>query len=148
MQYNKNLVIALKSDPEVLKKYAVERERGRIQIYMTQLADENKIIDSQLKYIAFKQIKILNDREWQEIIDQFNRRHQLNARDPGAGSLTDFKSDRAMVKTEELWTYQYLDQRTRKKIGQSKSLGYDVTYLVVREDNRWKVADVDFSEKQ
>ncbi len=145
-QYNKKLIIALKSDPEVLKDVAVERDRGRIQIYMTQMADENKIIDSQLKYINFRSIKVLNDKEWQELINQYRQRHERDSRVPNEGSLTEYKSGWALVKTEELWSYQYLDMRTKQKIDKPSLLRYSVTYIMVQEDNKWKIADVEFEE--
>jgi hypothetical protein len=148
LHYNNTLILALKSDPEILKEVAVERERGRIQIYMAQMAKENKIINSQLKSIKFKSTKILNDKEWQEIINQYAQKHKQDARVPDEGSLTEFKSGHALVKTEELWSYQYNNARSGKRIGKPESLGYNVTYIIVMEDNRWKVADVLFEEEQ
>ncbi|MHB9095773.1 MAG: hypothetical protein ACYC21_13995 [Eubacteriales bacterium] len=146
-EYNNKLIIALKTNPDILKEVAVERERGRVEIYMAQMADEHKIIDSQLEQLNIKSVKILTDPEWADWIDQYKQGHQRDLRVPDEGSLTEYKSGHAMVKTEEVWTYRYLDTGTRKEIEKPKLLGYNVTYIVVKDNNKWKVADVMLEEK-
>lgn len=144
--YNKSLVIALKTDAETLKETATQRERGRVQIFITQMADENKTVDTQLKKLGFQSVRILADREWAEVISQY-REENHNRRIPGEESIKTYKSG-ALAVTEELWSYQYLDYKTREKIGKSKLLGYSVAYFLVKEDKKWKIADVKFEEKE
>lgn len=145
--YNKNLIIVLKSpDMETLKEVATEREQGRIEIFKTQMADEHKIVDAKLNNLKFKSVKKLTEKEWQDLIARFGQEHKMDKRIPDAGSLDMYKSG-AIVETEEVWDYQYLDTETRQKTGPLKKLGYNVIYIMVEEQGKWKVGDIKFEEK-
>lgn len=145
--YNKSLVIALRTDAETLKETATQRERGRVQIFITQMADENKTVDAHLRKLSFQSVRILADREWAEVISQYREENSHNRRIPGEESIKTYSSG-ALAVTEELWSYQYLDYKTREEIGNSKLLGYRVSYFLVMEDNKWKIADIKFEEKE
>lgn len=114
---------------------------------MTQMIDEKKIIDAHLKKIAFISVKTLNGEDWQRLIDEYIQEHNRDKRIPSGGSLKEYNSG-ALVETEEIWEYQYLDYKTRKKVHNLMSLGYDVSYILVVENKKWKVADIIFVEKE
>lgn len=146
INYNKSLVIALKSDIDILKNVATDRERGRIEIFKAQLAAENKLVDSRLEKVSIKSQKILDEKEWQKMLAGYSLEHRQDLRIPAEGSLAMYNNG-AVVQTEELWKYQYIDTGSGKRIGKTQSLGYDVSYIMVKEDGRWKVADIKFEEK-
>lgn len=146
IEYNKNLAIALQSDVKVMKDVATEMEQGRIEIFMTQMADEHKIVDAELNKLNFKSVKILDNQEWQDLIKQYMQKHEQDMRIPGAGDLKMYKSG-ALVQTDETWTYRYLDIDDRSQSSAPSLLGYNVTYILVKEKNKWKVTDLWFEEK-
>ena len=145
--YNRNLVIALKSDAKILKEVATERQQGRVDIYIKQLADDNKKLDAEIKTLDFNIVKELDEKEWKDVISDLGRSHRLDDRVPGHGALNMYKRG-ILVETNEIWSYDYLDIKKQKKSGESYLIEYSVKYLVVKENNKWKVADVKFTEKE
>lgn len=145
--YNKNLIIALQSDSKIMKEVATEREQGRIDIFISQMADERKIIDARLIKLNIKSVKILSSGEWQGILNKYRQEHRQDLRVPAEGALKMYKTG-ALAQTDEVWSYQYLDAKTREKINKPNLLGYEVTYTLVKENDKWKVADVIFKEKE
>ncbi len=145
-QYNNTLQLALKSDAKILKDVATEREIGRVDIFINQMAEEHKLVDAQLKKLKITALKNLTKSDWQALIERYDQEHQMDLRVPAAGALKLYESG-VQVNTEELWSYQYLDLVSKQSINKPEKLGYDVTYIVVKEDNKWKITEVTFKEK-
>jgi len=126
--YNTNLTMALKGmNPDLLKEVATERERGAVEIFIVQLADENRIMDSRLISINFKEFSINKEQK-----EQTEKENPVQT---------------ATVKTEELWSFRYLDVKTRNPVEGPKKIRYDAVYTLEKHDGKWLVADIKFQEQ-
>ncbi len=56
--------------------------------------------------------------------------------------------DTAEVDTEEDWEYQHLNIKTHQPMSELKKVKYNMTYTLVRRDNRWLVKFVDYTESK
>lgn len=146
IKYNQLLPKALKSSSDVLKGVAIERERGRVQLFMSEIFAENKVMAAQLQDLKFSTIKVLNSKEWQVRVTRYQHKHEQDKQEPGAGELALYHSA-VQVDTEETWEYQYVDAQTRKTIGKPEQIKYSDSYYLVQKDHVWQVADIDFNQQ-
>lgn len=146
INYNELLPKALKSDSSVLKEVATDREQGRVQVFISELLNENKVLDARLEDMKFTSFQILTPKEWQEIIVRYQGEHEKDNRVVGAGGLKNFTTA-VLVKTEETWKYRYLDIKTSKTINKPELIKYSVSYYLVKVDDTWKITGMDFSAR-
>lgn len=146
INYNDLLPKALKSESKVLKEVATEREQGRVQVFISEMLNENKVVDARLEDMKFTSVKILTPKEWQDLMRRYQEEHEKDKRVVGAGELKKFNSA-VLVKTEETWKYQYIDVKTRKTINKPDLINYSVSYYLVNEDDTWKIIGMDFDMK-
>jgi hypothetical protein len=115
--YNKMLPEALaRPDARVMEYFTSPYELKRIQAYITYLRKDGRLLVSELKKIDFTDATFLK------------------------GGMD------AAVKTREIWIYYYIDEKTRKRITEDETLGYENTYKLRKEDKRWVVNKVEIKE--
>jgi len=142
--YNEKLPMALKSSSEVLKEVATDREQGRVEIYITQMADENSVVEAELVQLTVKNISVrpLNNKEAEK-----HRVFPVTKQDEKTKSpFTTYDPLEGKLEAQEVWLYRYLDLKTGKPKGPKQKLGYKTTYILARNDGKWYVADIDFRE--
>jgi hypothetical protein len=65
-------------------------------------------------------------------------------------NFTEIKIERekAEVNTEEEWTYQYIDAKTKKPLGNQEKVKYQTKYKLLRINGRWLVSEVEVVENE
>jgi hypothetical protein len=125
--YNRTLIAVLSSGSiDLLNSVATDKEVRRMHLFLSNLNGENKLITADLLSMMFKSV---------EIKPPFK---------PEASSTQEFQE--AYVKTEEIWTYKYLNSSTKNIIEGPYKIKYNTRYHVVKLDDKWVVNDVYFQE--
>jgi hypothetical protein len=125
--YNRTLIAVLSSGSiDLLNSVATDKEVRRMHLFLSNLNEENKIITADLLSMMFKSV---------EIKPPFK---------PEVKSTQEFQE--AYVKTEEIWTYKYLNLSTKNVIEGPYKIKYNTRYHVVKLDDKWVVNDVYFQE--
>lgn len=118
--YNKMLAEALaKPDPRIMEYLTTRSEFDRIASYIIFLKKDKKVLVSELKSLEFLEVTVLET----------------------GGKRT------SVVRTKEMWSFHYVDEKTRKRITDERDIGYENTYHLVRRESRWVVDRVDALEK-
>lgn len=54
----------------------------------------------------------------------------------------------AVVKTSEKWTFQYRDVITEEVVDPKKTIHYEMTYTLIKEDGRWLVSELSIDKER
>jgi hypothetical protein len=144
-KYNESLPMAYEDSTDIVSPLATDKEQGRLEIFKTQLADQKKRIKVELISMVTKDIKFTSpkkkdDGSRKNMGDQYKQRKTAQIIDPE-------KLPQAVVQTEELWKYQYVDTATLKTVQEWKTIKYLTTYTLVQIEGNWFINDLKFEEK-
>ena len=125
--YNRTLITVLSSGTiDMLNSVATDKEVRRMHLFLSNLNEENEIITADLLSMMFKSTEIKPPFKIEPSSTQVYQE--------------------ANVKTEELWTFKYLNSSTKNVIEGPYKVQYNTRYHVVKLDNKWVVNDVYFQE--
>ena len=119
-RYNEKIIIAHdQSNPTVMTDMVTPAELRRIDTYITyNNYEKNQTLSNKLLKIKIVSVALGVEQE------------------------------SARVKTEETWSYRYIDKKT-KRAGKSETVRYKATYVVEKQAGRWLVDEVKIdSEKK
>lgn len=144
-QYNSNLSLAYQDTTDILRSVVTDREQGRLDIFKAQLEAQNK--DIQVKQESMQIINITYHQAAKEPLakDSLLGNDYINRKQPQV--IDAQKLPAATIKTEELWSYRYLDTATKKPLGDWQRITYQTTYTMVSIEKHWFINDLIFTEK-
>ncbi|ADG82285.1 hypothetical protein TherJR_1428 [Thermincola potens JR] len=144
--YNRTLKVVLRTgDVSLLNNVALENEVRRMELFLTYMNEEKKVLSAELDSIKFISAKVDND-QGKAVADESPNKGNEQAKQAAPAKNQPAKEPTAQVKTEEIWTYEYLHPETGAKIEGPFLIKYHTTYKLIKRD-KWKVYEVSFKEQ-
>jgi len=144
-KYDQKLVAALsQGNPEVLKDYATEDERGRVYIFISELLKKNRLLKARLIKLKFLEARKVTSQEVEELLRK--RKERLEKQKLFTIPVEVAKVPYALVRTEETWKYTYIDASSGRPVSEETGVSYQNSYFLIMENDKWFVDRIDAVE--
>lgn len=144
-EYNDLLPQAYADSTDVLRTVATDREQGRLDIFITQLLDQQKRLQVSLSNIEFGGVKLQapktkDDGGGKNMGSDYKHRKSVQNIDVD-------KLPQAVVSAREIWKFRYLEPDTQRPLDKWREIRYQTTYTLVKVEGDWFINDLKFTEQ-